>query len=316
MLLIITDSKDGLSNELALLIGEQAFFRFNVDLWHKYNFEINNDYWSIKDPLGRQITSKQERKVLVRKPFQTFFSDVNLPNHIAENEKSWTLNQIQQFVNELCLIEKYNTNVNLIDFHQPTYLSKSVQMLVGNKYFNVPNWKMFWSNKNYRIEEDFCVKSAKASAFGNGNFLFTKSIEKGSYLEKLYPWFIQKTIRAEFDLTILYINEKCFAFTLNRNQILDLDWRKEIYTKDLKWEFINISNELISNIKNYMAELNLEFGRLDFLIDNNNKYWFLEVNDNGEWGWLDEFYEFGLYEKFLSEFGIKKMNTFLRKRCD
>ena len=35
MLLIITDSKDGLSNELALLIGEQSFFRFNVDLWYE-----------------------------------------------------------------------------------------------------------------------------------------------------------------------------------------------------------------------------------------------------------------------------------------
>jgi hypothetical protein len=314
MLLIITDSKDGLSNELALLIGEQAFFRFNVDLWYEYNFEINNDYWSITDPIDRRITSKQERKVLIRKPFQTFFSDTNLPKHITENEKLWTLNQIQQFVYELCLLEKYNNNVTLIDFNQPPYLSKSVQMIVGSKYFNVPNWKMFWSNKNYEVCEDFCVKSVKACAFGDGNFLFTKSIEKGSHLENLYPWFIQKTVKAEYDLTILYIKGKCFPFTLNRKQILDLDWRKEIYNKDLKWEFANISSELESDIKNFMSDLNLEFGRLDFLIDHNSNYWFLEVNENGEWGWLDEFYEFGLYEKFLSEFGIYKLNKFLRKK--
>lgn len=313
MLLIITDSNDGLSNELALLLGEQVFFRFNLDFWSEYEFEINNEYWSIKDPTGRQITSKQERKVLVRKPFQTFFSDANLPNHISENEKLWTLNQIQQFVIELCLIEKHNSNIKLIDFHHPTYLGKSVQMIVGNKYFSVPIWKMFWSNQNYKIEQDNCVKSAKASAFGNGNFLFTKSIEKDSYLEKLYPWFIQSTVNAEFDLTILYINGECFAFTLNRNQIIDLDWRKEIFSKDLKWEFKTISNELTSSVKNYMTDLNLKFGRLDFLIDYNNKYWFLEVNDNGEWGWLDEFYQFGVYEKFLSEFGIDKMNKFIRK---
>lgn len=314
MLLIVTDSKDGLSNELALLIGEQAFFRFNVDFWYEYNFEINNDYWSITDPIDRRITSKQERKVLIRKPFQTFFSDTNLPKNISENEKLWTLNQIQQFVYELCLLEKYNNNVKLIDFNQPPYLSKSVQMIVGRKYFNVPNWKMFWCNKNYEISEEFCVKSAKASAFGNGNFLFTKSIEKGSLLENLYPWFIQKTIKAEYDLTILYINGKCFPFTLDRKQILDLDWRKEIYDKVLKWEFANISIELESDIKKFMSDLNLEFGRLDFLIDHNNNYWFLEVNENGEWGWLDEFYEFGLYEKFLSEFGIHKLNKFLRKK--
>lgn len=314
MLLIVTDSKDGLSNELALLLGEQVFFRFNVDFWFEYEFEINNDYWIIKDPIGREISSKQDRKVLVRKPFQNFFNEAALPNHITESERLWTLNQVQQFVNELCLIEKYNSNIKLIDFHQPSYLSKSVQMIVANKHFSVPNWKMFWSNSSHKTKEDCCVKSAKASTFLNGSFLFTKSIEEGSNLEKQYPWFIQNTIKAEYDLTILFISGECFAFTLHRNQINGLDWRNEIFSKDLKWEFKNISNELIASVKKYMADLNLNFGRLDFLIDHNNQYWFLEVNDNGEWGWLDEFYEFGVYEKFLSEFGINKINSFIRQR--
>ena len=95
---------------------------------------------------------------------------------------------------------------------------------------------------------------------------------------------------------------------------MDLDWRREIYSKELKWEFKTLSKELTESVKEFMNEMNLKFGRLDFLIDYNNKYWFLEVNENGEWGWLDEFYEFGLYEKFLSEFGINKLNTFIRQR--
>lgn len=314
MLLLITDSKDGLSNELALLIGEQAFFRFNVDLWYNYDIEINNEYWLIKDPIGREIKSNQNRNVLIRKPFQTFFSDAVFPSNIQDNQKHWTLNQVQQTVYELCLIEKSKGNIKLIDFHQPFYLGKSVQMIFGAKYFNVPKWKIFWSSSNYKVEDNYCVKSLQSSAFSDGTFLFTKGIENNSYLEKNYPWFIQKKIDAEFDLTVLYINGECFAFTLNRSQINDLDWRKEIFSKDLNWNFTVISTELTNYIKQFMTDMNLKFGRLDFLIDHEDNYWFLEVNDNGEWGWLDEFFEFGLYESFLAQFGIKNINTFLRKR--
>jgi hypothetical protein len=35
-----------------------------------------------------------------------------------------------------------------------------------------------------------------------------------------------------------------------------------------------------------MRAIGLDFGRLDFLLKDET-YWFLEVNSNGEWGWLD-----------------------------
>lgn len=312
MILIITDSQDGLSNELALLLGEQVFFRFNIDFWYKYEFEINQEFWSIKDPVGRIVTSKENRNVLIRKPFQTFSYDAIVPEQVAEKEINWCLHQIKQFVVELCLLEKYNSNIKLISYDLPPYLGKATQMIVASKFFKVPKWKMFWSSEDFEVTENQCVKSASASAFGNGEYLFTKEIEKGSYLKQQYPWFVQQTIYASNDLTVLFIKDECFAFTLDRTQIAGLDWRREIFSKDLKWVFMVLDETFILAIKNYMEELDLQFGRLDFLIDNNNDYWFLEVNPNGEWGWLDEKYEYGIYEKFLLQFGIEKMNSYIR----
>jgi hypothetical protein len=36
-----------------------------------------------------------------------------------------------------------------------------------------------------------------------------------------------------------------------------------------------------------MTTLGLKYGRLDFLKDENNRWWFLEVNANGQFAWLD-----------------------------
>jgi hypothetical protein len=49
-----------------------------------------------------------------------------------------------------------------------------------------------------------------------------------------------------------------------------------------------------------MAELGLHFGRLDFLLGEDG-YWFLEVNTNGEWAWLDTEGHHGLLLKVASE---------------
>ena len=63
-----------------------------------------------------------------------------------------------------------------------------------------------------------------------------------------------------------------------------------------------------------MKALKLKFGRFDFLIDKKNELWFLEVNSNGEWAWLDDNYQYGLHKEFLKQFGIKKASYNLLKR--
>ena len=49
-----------------------------------------------------------------------------------------------------------------------------------------------------------------------------------------------------------------------------------------------------------MDDLKLQYGRIDFLLKG-NEYWFLEVNPNGEWGWLDAEGQHGLLKKVVLE---------------
>ncbi len=37
-----------------------------------------------------------------------------------------------------------------------------------------------------------------------------------------------------------------------------------------------------------MGELDLRYGALDFVVDRYDRWWFLEVNPNGQWLWLEQ----------------------------
>ena len=50
-----------------------------------------------------------------------------------------------------------------------------------------------------------------------------------------------------------------------------------------------------------MDDLKLSFGRLDFLLDDEGRYWFCEVNPNGQFAWLDLSGEFGLLQAVTDE---------------
>jgi D-alanine-D-alanine ligase-like ATP-grasp enzyme len=43
-----------------------------------------------------------------------------------------------------------------------------------------------------------------------------------------------------------------------------------------------------------MAELNLEYGALDFVLTPDGRFVFLEINPNGQWLWLDDMLSLGI----------------------
>jgi D-alanine-D-alanine ligase-like ATP-grasp enzyme len=56
--------------------------------------------------------------------------------------------------------------------------------------------------------------------------------------------------------------------------------------------------EWSSAVREYMQALRLNYGRLDFILHDDELY-FLECNTNGEFGWLDDSQSLTLHRKFL-----------------
>jgi hypothetical protein len=75
--------------------------------------------------------------------------------------------------------------------------------------------------------------------------------------------------------------------TASRAELAVEDWRTLIGTDRDRWRPWPLPAGLAERIAAYMNRLGLYFGRLDFLTGDGEPS-FLEVNSNGQFGWLDD----------------------------
>jgi glutathione synthase/RimK-type ligase-like ATP-grasp enzyme len=67
-----------------------------------------------------------------------------------------------------------------------------------------------------------------------------------------------------------------------------LDWRA-MRGNNLSVEPYKLPIEIENRLRNFMDKLNIVFGSFDFIVTHDNKYVFLEVNEQGQFLWLEDF---------------------------
>ncbi|MBQ7721595.1 MAG: hypothetical protein IJT64_01670, partial [Kiritimatiellae bacterium] len=105
--------------------------------------------------------------------------------------------------------------------------------------------------------------------------------------------FVQERIDGEEEVTVVYIDGKTYAANAPRSSFGGEDSRKSLMEKPTAWPRCELSHEEERAIKGFMDETGYRFGRFDF-IRKGGELWFLELNPNGQWAWLDEKNEHGL----------------------
>lgn len=296
--LILTDSYDATTDLLVHYIGSDNIFRLNIDKWHETKIHIS--YESIKlSVLNNEISDKEISKVLWRKPLNY---ELETDNYISS--------ELKYIFREIFNYFSVQNKTILIIPNIERYVGKVVQMKAAEKYFSVPEWSVSLNNN---LEYGQCVVKSLATEKTNDNkIIYTTKVFKEN-LDPKFPWFLQKIINADLDVTIVYINGKCFPFELKRDRNL-IDWRKEINKNKQVWKSHILDKEIHSKIACLMDDLNLKFGRLDFLY-NSDGYHFLEVNPNGQWAWLDLNNENGLMNEMIKQVSPNTVIDSLVKTC-
>jgi hypothetical protein len=280
LLLLLTNSLDGSSDVISLLCRELSLplFRLNVDLFSEYKMSWTKEGFWVDDPTGRRVESASISSCYVRKP--------NFPtDEVLNNEKSWVEAQVLYVVRELVNWCKRRSLLRLVEPGAERRFGKLSQLELARKYFSVPDWTMGWNVEFATQQPKRIVKTLDARLI-EGEFLFARSVEP-SKLAKSYPWFVQDIAPGEVDATVVYLNGKSFAFRLVKpREGSHEDWRVLIHTADCVWERYELPTGVESSIHLFMKEARLHFGRLDFVVEK-ERWSFLEVNPNGQYGWLD-----------------------------
>lgn len=122
-------------------------------------------------------------------------------------------------------------------------------------------------------------------------FIFTNNIPNVDNLDideiKICPSIFQEKLSPKIDYRVTVVGENVFTVRIDSetNDHDEIDWRMQ--KEGLRFKLVDLQPELEDKCRQYVQSLNLLFGAIDF-IEYNNEMYFLEINPNGEWGWLQK----------------------------
>ncbi len=286
----MTNSYDVTVDLLLDRMGGQPIFRLNFDQLSRYRMLINKGGFSIVDPAGRCVTSQTVAKVYWRKPFNAPAEEAYARENLVDAELRYVLTEL---VNFLWLAEK----LVLVEPFAEKRTGKLIQLHCARSFVEVPEYEFILNHESSRSAG--VVKSLSNELVGEG-VLYTTRVETGSLAGK-FPWFVQSEILAHKDVTVVFVRGKLFAYSLQRDFLEhSVDWRR-FSSPTQKWEAHLLPASMQKAIRGYMKALRLDYGRLDFLLDAGNRYWFCEVNPNGHFAWLDPDDAHGLLSSIIEE---------------
>jgi hypothetical protein len=280
-------------------LGDKVL-RINNDRHSDHEIQINNLGFKISDAYNRTVTDNNLVTAILRKPSQHTNLTDNQDVHSFRENSAAHGGLLQLIAHKWP--EKLPIHSNKI-----REIGKFVQLDVAKKYFPIAPWAFTTHPERSGLNDDAVLKTLHGMPFSKPNetsdakFLYVQPV-KLSELADGWPWFLQEKIEARFDVTVLYVDGKMFAQRLDRKTFDGLDWRKHIGTEmDARWENVALPDTFSKKIDAYMHELGLRFGRLDFLLPNENinEALFLEVNPNGQWAWMDLKMNNGIFDSMI-----------------
>jgi len=280
---------DGTTDTLTRIATERGIglFRLNTDLLTDYKICIKPGNFEIQDPTGRQVRLSELEACYVRKPW---INGGEPWLAFPETEQAWVKGQLRRMVRELLNLCRLRGVLRLIEPGADRRLDKLTQMQVAACYFDVPQWEYLFNCRADPGERVTKPLDPEVVETPWRRFVYTEVVE-ASHLDPRYPWLIQDKAPGIHDTTVVYVAGKCFAFRIARRRDEEgpTDWRENINTTHSDtWERYDLSDNLVLSCRNFMRDVGLLYGRFDFIAEDSGRHWFLEVNSNGQYGWLDE----------------------------
>lgn len=232
------------------------------------------------------------------KPSVAVLSDIVARNWAEEESHYalkclWTLLENRFWVNPILSCEKIQFN----KWHQMIIASKlgfhTPASLLSNCHDDAIKFcKSINGDLAIKVIKNVAVRYDKKTLLMHTRRIKPEQFELASSSTiKCSPVFLQKYIEKKLELRITVVENKIFACEIHsqEDKRTSEDWRKHIF---LKKELPHIACKLPRNIEkkciSLIKDLGLYFGAIDMILTPDNKYVFLEVNPNGQWGWIEE----------------------------
>jgi len=270
-------------------LDENSVLRFNIDKPEDFAWDFHRNGFRILDKAhNREISEKNLTSFYLRKPM--YFDLIDVPKFGCE--ENWRREETDELFSDFFRECQGRGLVALVRSQNNKY-GKLRQLLVAKKYFRVAPWHFFHGELPEELKQGrWVVKSMTQTMIGKDKAFFVREVDPAS-LDLSYPWFVQGRMEGEEEVTVVYIDGKTYAANAPRSSFDGEDSRKELFINPHSWPRCSLSPDEENAIRGFMKETSYRFGRFDF-IRKDGELWFLELNPNGQWAWLDEKNEHGL----------------------
>ncbi|MFI6803768.1 ATP-grasp ribosomal peptide maturase [Streptomyces luteogriseus] len=100
---------------------------------------------------------------------------------------------------------------------------------------------------------------------------------------RVTPHLFQAVVDKVADIRVLVVGRQVFAVRIESGM---LDWRKDYSA--LSYSAVDLPDRVEKALLAYLDHFGLVSGSFDLAVDNAGDLWWLELNPNGQWGWLEE----------------------------
>lgn len=288
------------------------YFRLNSDqLNHLQKISISEDSFQITGEDGKSVSSNDITGVWNRKIWR-----ISVPEELDQEYEKIFLNEYDHL--------RYNlfTQLQHLPWINPYENEKKVD---GNKMFQLKVAKRnhltipptVFTNDEEKVKaffEEHCSGKAIAKLHGvirktmSGENLISTMVIEQETLENLSgmiycPMIFQPYINKEYELRIMYVDGEFYTGKINNSE--NADWR--VSHKDYFWTAYELPADIRTNLTSMMKEMGLYTGAIDMIRGKDGKYYFLEVNPQGEWGMLQKELGFPIAERIADNL-IKRIN--------
>lgn len=166
--------------------------------------------------------------------------------------------------------------------------------------------------RRFLNKQGSCISKSIQDLMGirtNNDYAFTGKtvrVEKNEICPKGH-WYslFQKEIKKKYELRIFYFMGKIFTMAIfsQMDKESELDFRNVDVNGNHPNRMVpfTLPNKVARKIHKLMNNLKLESGSIDIIVDNNNDYFFLEVNPVGQFNFVSELCNYHI-EKYIANF--------------
>lgn len=284
MILIISSMIDRTSDYIVSKYGAENFFRFNVDDFSSYSIDIDELGFNI-EKFKKLISSGNCESIYFRKPRHEVLDDVfDTSYHDFVHRETYSIIEgiAESFEGPVLTKPSIMRRAN----------NKTLQAMISKKVgFLLPDMKITNSLNSIKCFSSRYKSIVKPVALGEvmhvGNvkeFVQTNMFDLSVPTENVNysPVYLQKYQDKDYEVRATFVAKKSYAVRIDSDN--HVDWRKK--GANNRYSILSLPKNIYQKCLEFMSLLGMEFGCFDFIVKG-GEYYFLEMNANGQWGWLE-----------------------------